>query len=63
MHELTAQGARELFETFPRVAYLPEAARQNLLGEIEAAVTAEGGAVEDPYISIGYAARRDVQRL
>jgi hypothetical protein len=57
-HELTAQGARELFETFPRIAYLPEAARANLLNEIEDAVTEAGGVVDDPYISIGYAARR-----
>lgn len=56
-HQLTADGARRLFGSFPNVNELPPAKREEHLAEIEALVRSQGGVVTDPYITVLYLAR------
>ena len=57
---LTARQVRALFATFPNVAELDPATREAHLDALAAAVDAEGGVIDDPYVTAVYAARKSL---
>jgi SAM-dependent methyltransferase len=57
-HRMDAAGTRALFSTFPGIANLPPDARDAFLAALAAAVEAEGGVIDDPFVTVVYAARK-----
>lgn len=57
-HRMDATGARALFSTFPGIANLPPDVRHAFLAELSAAVESEGGVIDDPFVTVVYAARK-----
>ena len=55
---LTSEQVCALFATFPNVAELDPVTREAHLGALATAVEAEGGLVDDPYVTAVYASRR-----
>ena len=56
---LDRDGVRALFATFPNVAELEPATRAAHLDALGDAVDAEGGVIDDPYVTAVYAVRKD----
>jgi SAM-dependent methyltransferase len=57
-HRMDASGVRALFATFPNIEELDDARRAAILGDVGRAVEEEGGAIDDPFVTAIYAARR-----
>ena len=57
-HRMDAAGVCALFSTFPGIANLTADARDAFLKELAAAVEAEGGVIDDPFVTVVYAARK-----
>jgi hypothetical protein len=57
-HRMDAAGVRALFATFPAIANLPADERDAFLAALAAAAEAEGGVIDDPFITVVYAARK-----
>ena len=55
---LTAGSARDLWSTFPNVAELAPADREQFLTRLGAIIDSEGGQVEDPRVTVVYTATR-----
>lgn len=55
---LTAETARGLWSTFPNIAELAPADREQFLGRLAAIIDDEGGAVDDPRLTVVYTAAR-----
>ena len=55
---LTAQTARDLWSTFPNIAELAPADREQFLTRLAAIIDSEGGQVDDPRLTIVYTAAR-----
>ena len=58
---LTPQTARDLWSTFPNIAELPPPAHAQFLDRLGAIIDDLGGTVEDPRLTVLYAARRSGQ--
>ncbi len=56
-HPLTPEGARRLFGSFPNVNELDPRRRTEHLDAIADLVRAEGGVVQDPYVTVLYLSR------
>ncbi len=56
--QLTADGARRLFGSFPNVNELPPPTRAEFLDAIADLVQRAGGVVTDPYVTVVYTSRR-----
>lgn len=57
-HRMDADGVCALFATFPAIANLPAHERGGFLDALAAAVEAEGGITDDPFVTVVYAARK-----
>jgi SAM-dependent methyltransferase len=56
-HRMDAAGVRKLFSTFPALANLNDTSRATMLDALSTAVEAEGGLIDDPFVTVIYAAR------
>lgn len=57
-HRMDAAGVCALFATFPGIANLPLEERDAFLAALAAAVEAEGGVIDDPFVTVVYAVRK-----
>lgn len=56
-HRMNASGVRALFSTFPGIANLDPDERNAFFHDLGAAVETEGGEIDDPFVTVIYAAR------
>jgi SAM-dependent methyltransferase len=54
---MDATQVRALFSTFPAIANIDDATRDAVLDDLASAVDAEGGVIDDPFVTAVYAAR------
>ena len=56
-HRTDATGVRALFSTFPAIRSQDAASRESILNALSDAVAAEGGTVDDPFLTVIYVAK------